>query len=287
VAILPPAKPLNRMTKQKIFLTLSILNLYSCKTENKTEFDQIKFIKNLKIETIETTQYPCKFGEIDYKDGFVTEITTFDTNGYVINMKKFHREDYMKEYNSEVNYTYSNNYKISKIEKYNHKHLLDQIYIDSSLNEKIIQRKIYNSNQKLINLIKYKYENKNLIEYIVYDSTGNIESKNVNSYANDKLIESITYDEFDHVKNRTIIEYTNNLITSKSYDKDDKLQYQSQSTNYGNLTFTNQSTYIYEKDTTNYKVEYTYQDSIFYKTNKHYKNNELDYIEEFRLNKRK
>jgi hypothetical protein len=275
------------MTKYKIFLTLSILNLYGCNTENKTEFYQIKFIKNLKIETIETTQYPCKFGEIDYKDGFLTEITTFDTNGYVINVKKFNREDYMKQYNFEENYTYSNNYKNTKIEKYNNKHILDQIYIDSSLNEKIIERKIYNSNQALINLIKYKYEYKNLVEIIVYGSNGKIESKDVNSYDNDKLIGSITYDDFDHVKNRTIIEYTNNLITTKSYGKDDKLEYQSQSTKQGNLTFTYQSTFIHEKDTTNYKVEYTYQDSIFYKTNKHYKNNELEYIEVFRLNKRK
>ncbi len=275
------------MTKKTTFLTLCILNLLSCKTEQKNEFDENKFIKNLKIERIETIQYPCKFGEIDYKDGFVTKITTLDTNGYVINVKKFNREDYMKEYNTEEKYSYFNNYNNSKIENFNYKNILDRIFIDSTFNKKQIERKIYNHNQTLINLIKYKHEGENLVEYIVYDSTGKIESKNVNSYNNNKLIKSISYDEFDHIKNKTITEYSGNLTTTKSYDNDDKLEYQSQSTKQGDLTLNYQSTHIYEKDTTNYKTEYTYQDSIFYKKNKHYKNNELDYVEEYKLYKRK
>jgi hypothetical protein len=275
------------MTKEKLFLTLFILILYSCKSENKNEIDQIKFSRDLKIEKIEKIIYPSKFGIIDYKDGFLTEITTLDTNGYVINFKKYNKEHFMKEYDFEENYTYSNNYTVAKIEKYNHKNALNNVYIDSLHNQKTLERKIFNNNLKLVNLIKYKYSDNNLAEYIVYDSIGGIESKNVNYYSKNKLVKTVNYDKFNNVDYKIIIEHSDNIINTKSYDKDDKLEFQSQSIMEGNLTMVYQGMRIYDNDTTHYKVEYTYQDSIFYKKNKNYKNNELEYVEEHKLYKRK
>jgi hypothetical protein len=193
----------------------------------------------------------------------------------------------MKEYNSTRKFSYFNNYSNRKIENYNSKNEIEDIYIDTLDNENTIERQILNPKKNLKQLIKYKYSNGKTTEIIVYDSIGAVKSKETYSYSNNKPINTIEYDEFGKVTQKIIYEYTDKIQKVFTYDKEEMLDFYNENTITNDLITNSKSIYIDEKDSTKYRTEITYQDSIFYNRKIHYKNNELDYAEVFKIYKRK
>jgi len=272
-----------------LFIILCAMNYVSCVADEKKVFNEREHIKKLQVDKIVVTTYPYKFGKIDTTNGFVSNIISYDTNGYLIKYEHFDKGEYTREFSYTTIVTFTNNYKNSKTENYDHQNSLRDIYIDSLNNDKFIERKIFNKNGKMTGLIKYKYNSDNLVEILSYDSNGTIESKNIISYEKNKEVRNIEYDKYGSIKNRTITDHYNNYFISKSFDADGKIQYKSKKifpNGYVSVSeFTSYSSQK-ENDSTVIKNEYTYQDSILLKQDFYYLNNEIQSADIYKVYKR-
>lgn len=259
------------------FILFFIINLISCNNDNKNIFNEREYIKKLRVEKIVGIKYSSKFGKIDTANGFVSSVSTYDTNGYVIKSEIYFNDEYTRDFGYTEILSFANNYKNCRTEVYDYKSSLKNIYIDSLNDDRYLQRKIFDQNNKLTNLIKYKYDSEILIEILFYDSTGKLESKEVITYKDNKQVKSTTYNENNAIKYKIILEYYDNYSFSTSYNKEGKIDYKSKKEfRNGLTTLWEYTSYLNENDSTIYKEEYTYQDSTLYKQKLKYRNNEIE-----------
>ena len=261
------------------FILLFILNLTSCNNDEKNIFTERDYIKKLRIEKIVGTKYSSKFGKIDYTNGFISEVYTYDTNGIVIKEEVYFNDEYSRELGYTDISLYNSDYSICRTEKYDYKNNLEKIYIDSLYNFKTIERKVYDKSNQLTDLVKFRYDGENEAETIMYNANGKIYSKRQSSYIDKKQEKSISYDSNGNVNKTVIAEIYDNYTIIKNYDEKGKVTYSSRRSYKNGLMTKRDNTYysfIKENDSTVYREEYTYQDSILYKQKLEYKNNEIE-----------
>ena len=254
-----------------------IANLIGCTNDKKFIFDYNEYCKKLRISKIVVTTYPSKFGKIDYTDGFVSGIYTYDTNGYVIKEVKFYNDKYLRDLNHTDVYLFTKNYGICRIEHFDSNNKLENIYIDSLINKKTVERKIFDTNNQLTNLVRHKYIGENLVETIMYDSKGNIESREETIYKDNKSGISKRYDSYGNNIERTVTYFYDNYTVRTVTDKDGKITFRSKTKYINGLQVIDDYTFFNEKgnDSTVYKDEYSYQDSLLYKQKLKYENNQI------------
>lgn len=256
-----------------------IVTMISCKNDEKKTFDYNEYCKMLRISKTVVTTYPSKFGKIDYTNGFVSEIHTYDTNGIIIKEEMFYNDEFLdRKFNTTTVRLFTNNFGICRIETYNYKNELSSIYIDSLINKKTVERKIYDVNNQLVNLVRYKYSGDKLTETVMYDGKGKIESKELSIYESDKHGKTLRYDANGNIIETTTADFYDNYTLRKITDKEGKMTYKSKTEFVNGLQVTDYYTYYDPKDndSTIHKDEYTYQDSLFYKQILKYKNNEIE-----------
>jgi hypothetical protein len=272
------------------FIPFFIISLISCNNEKKNVFTERDYIKKLRIEKIVGTKYSSKFGKIDYTNGFISEVYTYDTNGIVIKEEMYFNEEYSRELDHSIISLYNSDYSICRTEEYDYKNNLKTIYIDSLTNFKTIERKVYDKSNQLKNLIKFRYDGENEIEAISYDANGKIDFKRKSSYMNKKQEKHMSYDSNGNVYKKVIADIYDNYTSIKEYDEKGKVTFSWRKSFKNGLMTRKDYTYhsiFKENDSTLYREEYTYQDSILYKQKLKYKDEEIESAIVYTIYKRK